>query len=342
MAAGLRYLNLPGIVGMRLAALWLALACIVLAPKRAHAEPTEADRATARALALEGHAALTSRDYATAIDRFERADALVHAPTLVVDWARSLQGMGRFVEAHEKYELVLREGVDSSAPKSWARALEDAKRELEELRPRLAWITVTLIEPDNATVRIDGVVVPPAAVGVKRAADPGFPKVRVSADGYEPFEQTLTVGPGEERNVEVSLKKRQDRKLQQAQPDSDAAYRARPGPSVRRITTYALLGVGAAGLVTGGVTGILALHKRSQLADACRHDRCLPSQRSRIHSYHLYGTTSGVTLAVGLASLGGGLALLFTEPKADADKLQSRAGVRPVLSPFFLGAEGSF
>lgn len=325
---------------MKLAVLWLALACVLLAPTRAHAEPTEADRATARALALEGHAALTSGDYATAIDRFERADTLVHAPTLVVDWARSLQGLGRFVEAHEKYELVLREGVDSSAPKSWARALEDAKRELEALKPRLAWITVTLVEPQDATVRIDGVVVPAAAVGVKRAADPGFPKVRVTAAGYESFEQTLTVGPGEERTLEVSLKKRHD--LPQPQSPSDAAYRPRPGASPRRITSYALLGVGAAGLVTGGVTGMLALHKRSQLSAACRHDSCLPKERSRIHSYHVYGTTSGITLAVGLAGLGSGLALLLTEPKSEADEVAARPFVRPVVSPFWLGAEGSF
>ena len=36
----------------------------------------------------------------------------------LVDWARALQGLGRFVEAHEKYELVLREGVTSTSPKS--------------------------------------------------------------------------------------------------------------------------------------------------------------------------------------------------------------------------------
>src|SRR5689334_8135308 len=151
---------------MRLAALCLGLLCILLAatPARA-AEPNEADRATARALALEGHTALQNKDYKTAVDRFARADALVHAPTLVVDLARALQGVGRFVEAHEKYELVLREGVDANSPKSWTRALEEAKKELDALKPRLAWITVVLKDPPDATVKIDGILVPLAAVG---------------------------------------------------------------------------------------------------------------------------------------------------------------------------------
>src|SRR5260221_5493617 len=136
---------------MKLVALCLGLLCAVLFAAPARAEANEADRATARALALEGHAALEKKDYATAADRFGRADALVHAPTLVVDWARALQGLGRFVAAHEKYELVLREGVNSSAPKSWLRALDDAKKELDALKPRLAWVTVILKEPPDAT-----------------------------------------------------------------------------------------------------------------------------------------------------------------------------------------------
>ena len=103
---------------MKLVAVCLGLVCAVLFTLPAWAEANEADRATARALALDGHDALKKKDYATAADRFSRADSLVHAPTLVVDWARALQGLGRFVEAHEKYELVLREGIPPGSPKS--------------------------------------------------------------------------------------------------------------------------------------------------------------------------------------------------------------------------------
>lgn len=326
---------------MKLAAHCMGLICALSLAWPAWAEPTEADRATARALALEGHAALTKKDFATAADRFGRADAMVHAPTLVVDWARALQGLGRYVEAHEKYELVLREGVDASAPKSWQRALEDAKKELDALKPRLGWVTVILTEPSEATVKIDGLAVPPAAIGVKRAADPGFPEVTVSAVGYEPFQQTLTVGPGEEKTIEVSLVKlpEQPRPLQATTDVSPRAERS----NGRRTIAFVALGVGGAGLLTGGVTGLLFLRKRGDLRDDCTDDRCPPASGKKIETYHTYGTASGVALGLGVVGLGAGIALLLTEPKKQPEAATSaKLFVRPVLGMGFVGAEGTF
>jgi len=316
---------------------------VVLTTAPAWAEPSEADRATARALALEGHNALKSKDFAAAADRFSRADALVHAPTLVVDWARALQGLGRYVEAHEKYELVIREGVESSAPKSWQRALEDAKKELEALKPRLGWVTVVLQEPTSATVRIDGVLVPPAAVGVKRAADPGFPEVTVSAPGYAPFKQTLTVGPGEETSIEVSLRKLPEAPSANKAP-SDDAFRPRQKSEVRRTLTYVAFGVGGAGLATWGVTGGLFLHKRGQLEEPgkCIDEACRTSQRTRIDRYNTYGYVSGVSGVVGVAGLATGLVLLLTEPKSKPETPSTGLSVRPLVGLGAIGAEGSF
>jgi hypothetical protein len=326
---------------MKLVALCLGLLCAVLFAVPAWAEPNEADRATARALALEGHAALEKKDYATAADRFGRADALVHAPTLVVDWARALQGLGKFVAAHEKYELVLREGVDASSPKSWLRSLEDAKRELDALKPRLAWITVILKEPTDATVKISGVIVPPAAVGVKRAADPGFPEVTVTATGYETFQQTVTVGPGEEKSLEVTLKKLPEVAAPTpTQSDADA-YRPRQRGEARKVMTYVAFGLGGAGLAAGGVTGGLALRKRADLKDDCVGGVCPSSSRKKIDTYHTYGTISGVALAVGVAGVGAGLVLWLTEPKAE-ETASAQVTVHPLLGLGLIGAEGTF
>jgi hypothetical protein len=324
---------------MKVAALGLGLLCAVLLASPAWAEPNEADRATARSLALEGHAALQKKDYQTAADRFGRADALVHAPTLVVDWARALQGLGRFVEAHEKYEQVLREGVTSSSPKSWTRALEDAKKELDALKPRLGWVIVVLKEPTEATVTIDDVVVPAAALGVKRAADPGFPEVKATAPGYEPFKQTVTVGPGEERTLEITMIKAPEVEAAPA-PPSDDVYRGRPSQT-RRIASYVVLGVGGAGLLAGGITGAMALKKRSDLRSECLGSICPSSSSKKISTYHTYGTISAATLAVGVAGLGTGVVLLVTEPKPEVSG-DAQLRWRPLIGPGMIGAEGTF
>src|SRR5262245_11425351 len=68
-------------------------------------------RATARSLAQEGKDAFDRKDYATAEERFTRAGALVHAPTLLVFLARAEVGLGKLVAAAENYRRVLREEV---------------------------------------------------------------------------------------------------------------------------------------------------------------------------------------------------------------------------------------
>jgi hypothetical protein len=325
---------------MKLVALCVGLLCALLFAVPAWAQPNEADRATARSLALEGHAALEKKDYATAADRFGRADTLVHAPTLVVDWARALTGLGRLVEAHEKYELVLREGVNSTSPKSWMHSLEDAKKELDAIKPRLAWITVVLKEPSEATVKISGVVVPAAALGVKRAADPGFLEVTVAALGYETFSQTVPVGPGEEKSVEVTLKKLPEAAAVPEQQQPSDAYRPRQHSATRKVMTYVAFGLGGAGLVAGGVTGALALRKRSDIKKDCIDEACPSSSQTKIDTYHMYGTISGVGLAVGVAGVGAGLVLWLTEPCSEETARASRAKltVRPLVGLGVVGA----
>jgi hypothetical protein len=99
--------------------------------------------------------------------------------------------------------------------------------------------------------------------------------------------------------------------------------------------------VGGAGLVVGGVTGGLALSKRSDLKDECRGEACREPSSKKIRTYRLYGTISGVSLAVGAAGLGAGLVLLLTEPKVE-DTASASLTVRPLLGVGVLGAEGTF
>jgi hypothetical protein len=327
---------------MKFEKICLGVLVAVLSAAPAWAEPNEADRATARALALEGHAALERKDYATAADRFGRADSLIHAPTLVVDLARALQGLGRLAEAHEKYSLVLLEGADSASPKSWLRALEDAKKEFEALTPRLAWVTVILRQPTDATVRIDGVVVPPAAIGMKRAANPGVPEVTIDAFGYEGFKQSIALGPGDEKLLEITLQELPPAAAPVAASSAGKdAYRPRQRNDTREVLTYVAFGVGGVALVAGGVTGFLAMQKHSDLESECANGFCRSASHKKLESYHLYGTVSAAGLAVGVAGIGTGLVLVLTRSKS-AEAAGAGFTVQPLLGLGTVGAEGTF
>ncbi len=312
--------------------LWLGMAL---------AEPSAADRATARSLAGEGYQALQAKDYAAAADRFSRADALVHAPTLMIDWARALVGMGKLVEAQERYEQIIREGVEAKSPKSWQRALNDSGSELAQLKPRLAWITIIVSGSSEARVSIDGVAVPPAAVGVRRAVNPGGRVVRVTAKGYLPQKMALELAEGGDSKADFTLEPDPDAQAPKAPPESPRPVSV-PPESHDSTLTYVAFGFGGAGLVLGGVTGALALNKRSKLSDACdAAGNCRSDQDSALHSYHTLGTVSGVGFAVGVAGLGAGVALWLLHRNPSAAPAQGLA-LRPFVGLGSVGASGSF
>ncbi|HEY3666954.1 MAG TPA: hypothetical protein VGL19_13165 [Polyangiaceae bacterium] len=318
-----------------------ALATGLLWVGSALADPTAEDRATARSLAGEGYQALQTKDYSTAVDRFSRADALVHAPTLMIDWARSLVGLGKLVEAQERYEQIIREGVDAKAPKSWQKALSDATAEVAELKPRLAWVTITVNGSNDARVTIDGTAVPPAAIGVRRAVNPGARMVRVSAPGFLPQKMALELTEGGEGSADFNL-----------EPDPDAASKPPPpppeaAPAARKphdsTLAYVAFGVGGAGLVVGAVTGGLALGKRSELASACTPaGDCRSNQKNVLSSYHTLGTVSGVGFGLGVVGIGTGIALLLLDHGGAPAPTPQGLTIKPYIGVASLGALGSF
>ncbi|HEY0467077.1 MAG TPA: hypothetical protein VGC79_22905 [Polyangiaceae bacterium] len=308
----------------------------------AHAEPPAADRATARSLATEGFYALQEKRYADAADRFSRADALVHAPTLTLDWARSLVGLGQFVEAQERYELIIREGVDAKAPQSWQRALADAKAELAALKPRLAWAMITVTGSKDAQVTIDGVAVPAAAIGVRRAINPGAHQVRAVAPGYLASQKPLKLAEGEEGSVTIAL---QVDPNQQAAPEVEVT---KPTPAVEtphhpnRTPAYVAFGVAGAGLLVGGITGSIWLGKRSTLEKQCPEpDQCPADSSDTVDAYNKLGYISGAGFIVGAAGIATGITLLLLDGKSTSTTTGGVV-VRPYLGVGSVGAVGTF
>jgi hypothetical protein len=328
----------------------LAASSVLFVPALAFAQPSDADRATARALAAEGNDALGRQDFTTAEDRFRRADALVHAPTLVVDHARALAGLGRFADAYRRYDLVLREGVATTAPWAWKRALKDAEREIEALKPKLAWLIVRVQGPSTPEVTINGDSVAPTELGTTRAVNPGVNVVRVSGPGYLPKEITVELVAGKSSELDVELAKRE------VVPDQPVVLEPERAPVVAepapqeppdRTLAYAAFGVGGAGLALGIVTGILALGARSDVQAKCPDLECHPAdaaEKKRFEDdasrYHTLGTISGIGFGVGIAGALGGAALLLMN---DGGKRQrSGRALHPYVGVDGAGVFGSF
>jgi hypothetical protein len=315
----------------------------------AAADPSDADRATARALSVEAHRAFDRKDYAMAADRFARADALVHAPTLLLGVARAQAALGHLVAAQEAYSRIVREGVPPKAPPVFAKAVGDAKRELDALAPRVPGIVVVVAGAPGAKVTIDGAEVPAAAVGVRRPVDPGTHVVAATADGFLATDKSVTVA--ERATLDVRLELRPAPKPAPAPVAAPAPSPPPPQPppppadppdrgGAQRVAGFVALGLGVAGLGVGAVTGGLALGKHGELADACTlpGGKCPASAASTLDAYGTLGTVSTIGFVAGGVLVAGGVTLLVTAPK----RAPRDAWVAPVVGPAHVGLRGAF
>ena len=315
---------------------------ITLTPRLALAQ-SHADRIAARALADEGQQALSAKQFEIAAERFSKADAIIHAPTFVLAQARALVGLGRFVEANERLELILREGVAEDAPKSWRTALADSKQLSAEMQSKIAWLTIAGVGDSAAQVFFDERPVPPEQVGDSHAMDPGAHSVRVEKAGYESQRLDVDLGEGVRRDLTIKLVPRISRpkgpraavRASKA-PDSRKSLRAKgssPWPVIA-------LGAGGLGIGVGVATGVMALHKRSNLKAAWGGEVCPEESQSNIDAYHSLGFASGLSFGLGLAATTTGFVLLQLRGDSKHQPTTGRLHLR--VDPNYLGLEGAF
>jgi hypothetical protein len=335
-------------------------------PTSAFAQSSDADRATARVLGQEGQDALDKKDFKTAEDCFKRADSLFHAPTLALGLARSYAGGGKFVAAQEAYNRVVREGTPVGAPEVFKRAVQEATAELAQIAPKIAAVTITVTGADAPKVTLDDASVPTAALGVKRPVDPGSHVVKATADGFAPAELKFSVVEGGTATAQLTLEKVSS--VAASGPASGAPI-AGVSPAAGatgsdtvvtstdtgsgRVPSKTIgiiaLGVGAAGLATGAITGLMAMGKASDLKDRCVNGACPADQQSNIDSYKTFGLVSTIGFVVGAVGAGAGIYFLATAPKEQ--KPVTLGGSRPTrvtatVTPFLgvgsAGLSGTF
>jgi hypothetical protein len=346
----------------RFAAALLFLAAI--SPAAAWAQISDADKATARQLTLDGYDALEKKDYAGAADRFARADSLYHAPTVSLGLARARVGLGKLVSAQEIYSRLVHETVPANASPAFLKAIEDARRELDALAPRVPSVVINVKGNDAPKVTLDDVEVPVAALGVKRFVDPGKHVVRAGAAGFATSEVAVTLVEGKSEAVTIELKAGQGvppgptpppTKPPETTPPATTPPAAGTGTppatapdtgsssgSPLKYVGITLLGVGGAGLVVGAITGGAALSQHSDLVKDCPGGHCPKGSedmfQARVDKYKKMGTISTAGFVAGGALAATGVILMVVAPKPKPQK----AAITPVLGAGYLGMQGSF
>ncbi|MFO0760601.1 MAG: hypothetical protein U0359_29240 [Byssovorax sp.] len=324
----------------------------------AHAgEPGPQDEA--ERLGKEGQAALAARDFATAIDRFSRAEALGSLPHLL-GLARAQAGLGQVLLAQQTYERVLRTGSAAGAPSTQA-LLADARRELDQLVAQIPTLTIDLGGAPVAELSLDGAPLPLTAVGQKLPVSPGKHLVRARSAGGAAASVTVTVDTGKHETLSLELSPGTPAPPPASPPAAPPSPPLAPPPGPRAVVSpplpsaagpisadpgagqrkvaYVTFGVGGAGLLVGAITAVVAANKHSELAALCPGDRCPASAVPQIDSYHAVGTASTVTFLGGGMFAAAGAILLLTAPKAGET---AKPGASVSVGPGSLGITGRF
>lgn len=183
---------------------------------RAAAEPaaaapaSDADRAAARELYNRGVELQQKGQYADALDKFQRAQAVVSAPTNLLRIAQCQAGLGKLVAAAETYRLIQRTELAPNAPQPFVDAKKQAANELGALEPRIPMLTLNVQglpkNPENLSVQIGAEPMNAALIGVARPVNPGEQTIAVTAKGCTRAEEKVVLAERSQRAVTVTVR----------------------------------------------------------------------------------------------------------------------------------------
>jgi PEGA domain len=328
----------------------LCLALSVTAPAWAQ-NVSPGDKETARRLMDEGDTAFAAKDLGVALKKYQGADAIMGVPTTAVEVGKTLEAMGKLVEARDAYLRVVRFPLDKPN-KAFESAKLSADEHAQALTARIATLQLRISGIDDGTelqVSIDGNPVSAAGLG-QRSVNPGDHRIVVTAPGYLEASEQVTLGEGETKPLAITLKKDADTVVAPVPspvPSKPAATAPPPSvdPHEGGFPVWATVGfsVGAVGIGVGAAFGILSLQKAGDLDEACPDQTCPAGgglEKTQDDSL-LFANISNVGFAVGGAGVVFGVIALFTLDASDDD---SETGIRidPIVGPGYAGVRGSF
>lgn len=334
-----------GIVGALLVGALLAVAPTALA-----APPSAENVATARELYKQGADALDAKDPKTAIEKLTAAWSLVQTPVIGFDLARAHLALGHLIEAREAALAVVRVPVAPDETDRSTRARADASKLAESIEPRIPHVLVRLTNVGadrTATVKVDGVVVPTAALAVARQANPGPHTATVDVDDGRHLDASVTVAEQETKELVLALPPPPEKgppPKNVVPPNHDGTL---PPPVVARSGVSPLVWIGAAttgaGFVVGAVFGGLALSAASTVKANCtlkvgNDFVCPPAYSSDLSAERTYALVS----TIGFIGAGVGVAVLVTGLILGGSKGGDKAAhVAPFIGPIS-GMGGTF
>jgi hypothetical protein len=285
---------------------------VLAAAPAAYADPSAADILVARQLGNEGIELAQKGDCEGALVKLDRAEAIHHAPTLLVRIGECQAKIGRLVDALSSFDRVVREKLPEASPRAFFTAQQRAATLIQEIKPKLGTLRLdTSGGPrEGVAFRLDGAELKEASLGLERPIDPGS----------HVFEATTSDGRNVRKAVDVKQGGTELVTLELPAAMAPAPRTDAPPPSTHpnensglRTIGWGLTIGGGAALVASAVFAGLTLSTKSSLDSACADKSCPSSSRSDYDSAKTTATLSGVALVVGVIAATAGVYILVTK-----------------------------
>lgn len=318
------------------------LAVVLCAPLAAAAGPSAADRETARALMDEGRTAQQKGDLKAALAAYKGADAIMQVPTTGLAVARAHAALGHLVEARDAALAVTRIPVAPKEPAIIAQGRKAAEDLAAELSPRIPTLKIEVKAPAGVVpdVTVDDSAVPFDALIAPRRLNPGHHVVVAKVGSVE---RRAEVDLAERDAKTVALELPADVKPVAKAPDPKGTT-TEPPPEVKRKTSplvYVGIGVGGAGLLVGGVAGLLSMTSVSSAKDECRDSLCPPAAHSDLDSAQTWAVVSNIGFVVaGVGAATAVVGLVVGGKRVEVS--QGAVRTRPYVGAGQVGVTGEF
>jgi hypothetical protein len=249
---------------------------------------------------------------------------------------------GKFASAMSLYDRFLStyEAMPADQQEQQKARADLSRSERTRLVSQVAWLTVTLPmdAPANVVVTLDGEEFAPGLFGVATAIDPGPHVFTTRAPDGPLIEQRIDVSPGERKATILEV---QSAGASPSPPQADqepAPYMQEESPESpprkKSVTPWVYVSgaVGGAGLVTGAVTGVMLLQKRSIIKSDCPVHQCNREGYSAVQdAQNTLAPITTVAFSVGAAGALATVLLLVTEGGGGAKHAGGRTPV-PVVA----------
>lgn len=292
---------------------------VLAQPKRPAAANEKADpKEEAKAAYLEANELFEADNCAEALPLFQKADSLYPGAAPKHKIAVCYDKLSKNEEAIAAYQTF----IDSDPGEKYTDRVAAANQRITELKAQLPAKVMVVVGPEGVgalQITVDGT----PAGGEELTLPAGEHTVVISAEGYQPVTEVVTVEGGEEKKLEVTL-------APMAAPPAPEPSTPPPPPPPQdddgghsNVPAYVTLGIAGAGVILGTIFGVQALGAKGDFDDDPTVENADDAERAAL----IADMSFGVALTFGIT----GAVLLFSG--GDDDETEEAASAVPELLP---------